>query len=308
MKAGFVVYSPEKKNRSIVILDEGELVAVEKSDGLKKTVFRMHPGDLVGVAALLEREPFKYTLEATRESKITLVNEECMESELKTLPVWLLAVIKALSSKTRKLKEAVFKARVQDTLCSLAQFLSLSTAEEKKSTHKAHSLTYRRSTDEKIKKIKLRDILDEFHWQTKIPTSVIQEDLKALARRRFIEFEKQGDDTWVKVLDGFLLDIFVDYQKAQSENRPWAPFKLSLQQKKILVTLSIISNEQKAESPVWLSHLQKKFPQADVGEWIAMQNLGWFKEGPKGQFSVNSDKVNYFLTALRYETNLKGVL
>ena len=65
VKAGFVVYSPETGERSIIILDEGELTAIDTADGDRKVVFKMHPGDLVGVASLLEREPFHLTIEAS---------------------------------------------------------------------------------------------------------------------------------------------------------------------------------------------------------------------------------------------------
>ena len=84
----------------------------------------MRPGDLVGVAALLEREPFKYELSASKDSKITLVTEECMESELKRLPLWLLALIRNLSAKTHLLKRAAIETRVRNSLKSLAEYLS----------------------------------------------------------------------------------------------------------------------------------------------------------------------------------------
>ena len=57
VKAGFVVYSPDSGERNIIILDEGELAAIDRNNGIKTTVFKMHPGDLVGVAAI-HYEPF----------------------------------------------------------------------------------------------------------------------------------------------------------------------------------------------------------------------------------------------------------
>ena len=119
VKAGFVVYSPGSEERNIVILEDGELVARETTPPYS-TVFTMRPGDLVGVAALLEREPFKYELSAAKDSKITLVGEDCMESELKRLPLWLLALIRSISAKTHQLKRSAIETRVQNTLLSLA--------------------------------------------------------------------------------------------------------------------------------------------------------------------------------------------
>ena len=118
VKAGFIVYSPKSEERCIVILEEGELVARETTPP-HSVVFTMRPGDLVGVAALLEREPFKYELSASKDSKITLVTEECMESELKRLPLWLLALIRSISAKTHQLKRSAIETRVQNTLLRL---------------------------------------------------------------------------------------------------------------------------------------------------------------------------------------------
>ena len=84
VKAGFVVYSHNDQERKIIILDKGELAAVDNTESPRKVMFTMQPGDLVGVAALLEREPFRYDLEATEDSEITVVSEDCMESELNT--------------------------------------------------------------------------------------------------------------------------------------------------------------------------------------------------------------------------------
>lgn len=287
VKAGFVVFSPDSKKRNIVILDKGELAAVERLGGIKNTIFKMHPGDLVGVAALLEREPFKYTIEATEDSTITVVTEECMESELKTLPVWLLAVIKSLSSKTRKFKEALYKPRCENTLKSLAEYCS--------------------HLNEK-KPYSIGELVREFHWLTKIPEPAILEDLKALGRRKFIVVHGTGGKTEVQISSALLLRLFADYQKAQDQNVAWPPFQLSLLQKKLLVKISTIDHTQKKDAPGWIAFFEGEGLKIDVGEWIKILHLGWFAPQNDNLFTPSTDKVKYFLAALRFETNIKGVL
>lgn len=287
VKAGFVVYTPGKDERSIIILNEGELIAVDKTDGNRKIVFRMHPGDLVGVASLLEREPFHLTIEASQDSEITLVSEECMESELKTLPVWLLAVIKTLSSKTRKLKASLYTTSASSTLVSFATYCSRLPAKQG---------------------IPLMNVIQEFSWLTKIKDKEIQEDAKALARRRFIEVNKVGEKAYLTIPEPFLLQLFVDYQRSIDKNGTWAPFSLSILQKKILVTLSTINTEKEMDGPSWLTLLAEKETEFNVGEWIKIQRMGWCTETEKGTYRINVNKINYFLTALRYETNIRGVL
>lgn len=287
VKAGFVVYSPSKGERSIIILNEGELVATDPADPTKSPVFKMHPGDLVGVASLLEREPLKYTIEATTDSDITLVNEDCMESELKTLPVWLLAVIKKLSSKTRKLKAAFYSTIAKNTIASLSEYCShLPKAEQ----------------------IPLTSIIQEFCWLTRIKESTLQEDVKALARRKFINLLKTDKGVMLMVPDPFLLQLFVDYQNALDKGNVWPPFGLSVMQKQILVNLSSIDEKKEMDAPAWLAYLKEKNSDINVGEWLKMQKLGWFTPGLKETFRINKKEINYFLTALCYEANIKGVL
>lgn len=287
VKAGFVVYTPGKDERSIIILNDGELIAVDKTDGNRKIVFRMQPGDLVGVASLLEREPFHLTIEASEESDITLVNEECMESELKTLPVWLLAVIKTLSSKTRKLKASLYSTSAPNTLVSFATFCSHFPAKQG---------------------VPLAKAIQEFNWLTKIKDKEIQEDAKALVRRRFVEINKVGDVAYLMVPDPFLLELFVDYQRSIDKEGTWAPFSLSILQKKILVILSTVNTDKEMDGPSWLTFLTEKESQFNVGEWIKLQKMGWCTETAKGTYRLNPGKINYFLTALRFETNIRGVL
>lgn len=64
VKAGFVVSSPEDEDKKIILLNEGELVALDPKAN-NKVVFKIHPGNLVGVGALLEREPVRYIFQAT---------------------------------------------------------------------------------------------------------------------------------------------------------------------------------------------------------------------------------------------------
>ena len=286
VKAGFVVYSPKSESRSIVILEEGELVARETTPP-HSVVFTMRPGDLVGVAALLEREPFKYELSASKDSRITVVTEECMESELKTLPLWLLALLRNLSAKTHQLKRSAIETRVQNTLKSLAEYLS----------HKPQKQEFN-----------LAELIREFSWLTKIPTATVQEDVKSLLRRQLVKLSQKNSRIFCAVPNTTLLKILVDYLD-QGDN--FTPYKLNFTQKKILVFLSTIDTDTRKSGPEWITFIQEKFPDADVGQWINLLQLEWFKRTDSSEgdlFTINSDKVQYVLKALRYETNIRGVL
>ena len=288
VKAGFVVYSPKSEMRSIVILEEGELVAREITPP-HSIVFTMRPGDLVGVAAMLEREPFKYELSASKDSRITIVGEDCMESELKRLPLWLLALIRSLSAKTHQLKRSTVETRVQNTLKSLAEYLC----------HKKEKVDYN-----------LAELIREFSFLTKISTKVAQEDFKSLLRRHLIKLSQKNGRIFCKIIDLQLMRILTDYLQCVEVEKEFIPYKLSIEQKKIMVFLSALEKPPAQTGPEWISFIQKTFPRTNISQWINLLQLDWFykTEDLPDLYHIHEEKIHYFLKALRYETNIRGVL
>ena len=287
VKAGFVVRSHNDSERKIVILEKGGLRAVDSSVTPRKELFKMRPGDLVGVATLLEREPIHYDLEATEMSDITIVSEDCMESELKNMPLWLLACIRELSGQNRQRRESLRKPRTENSLKSLAEFSRFM---------------------KKGKPYPMESLLQEFCWQTRVPVAAAKEDLKALCRRKFLELQKQGDTVCVIAPDPELLKLFVDYLDTLDQGKTWEPLRLTLNQKKALVMLSIIEASEVKDAPSWLAMFQQKGIDLTVADWIYMLGQGFFMEKDESHFSPVPEKVQYFLLALRYEINLRGVL
>ena len=287
VKAGFVVYSPDSGNRELVILDEGELIAVDKSGGNRDIKFRMHAGDIVGVASLFEREPFRYTLEASEDSTVTIISEECLESELKNIPIWLLAILRTLSVNTRLHKEAAHKTPVENTLMSLAEYCAQL---------------------ESGVKYPVDTLIREFNWLTRIPPVTIKADLKALLRRNFIGLVKEGESLQLVVHNATLMQIYSDYLYAREEGLVWEPLRLSLPQKRILVHLTTLKDGVEMEAPEWIRLLNERELPIDVAQWITLQDLGCFKQGLSNKFHVDMKKIEYFLTALRYDSSLRGAV
>jgi CRP-like cAMP-binding protein len=283
VKAGFVVSSPQDEDKKIILLNEGELVALDPKAN-NKVVFKILPGNLVGVGALLEREPIRYVFQATVDSTITIINDECMESELKSLPVWLLAVIKAISARTRKINESIRSAKTENTLASLASFCKFYKSDEFLQTNA---------------------LLQEFSWLTRTPVPAASEALKALIRRKLIVFH--GDKTCLSIPNPYLLGIFSDYQKAKDLDKPWPPFCLTLQQKRILVLLSTLENGTSKDATGWMSFFKERNLEITVADWLQIQQFEWFVER-NHQLSLDLKKINYFETALKYEQNIKGTV
>ena len=284
VKAGFVVSSPQDEDKKIILLNEGELVALDPKAN-NKVVFKIHPGNLVGVGALLEREPIRYVFQATVDSVITIIDDECMESELKALPVWLLAIIKAISARTRRINESIRAAKTDNPLASLASFCKFFKDDEFLQT---------------------KALLQEFSWLTKTPIPTASEALKALIRRKLVVFH--GDKSCLSIPNPDLLGIFVDYQKAKDLNKPWLPFSLTLQQKRILVLLSTLENGTSRDATDWIAFFKERNFEISVADWLQIQQFEWFTEKGNHLLALDLGKINYFETALKYEQNIKGTV
>ncbi len=286
VKAGFVVYAPNSEERCIVILNDGELEAREK-DSPHKIVFTMHPGDLVGVASLLEREPFKYQLVASRDSDITLITEECMESELTRLPLWLLAVIRSFCSKTRDYKQAALHLGAEDTLRSLAEFLS----QKKANTP-----------------LPLVDTIQEFALVSRIHHREIIQDVKGLVRRHFLELTRAGQKDCIQIPEPRLLEIFVEYLSTRNKDIPYKPYSLTKSQRQIVAFLVRQKRKVALEGVSWVKYLSENIPDATLSDWLILKNAGCFVDYGNGLFKIHENNLYKFFLALKFETNIKGVL
>ena len=284
VKAGFVVSSPQDEDKKIILLNEGELVALDPKAN-NSIAFRILPGNLVGVGALLERTPVRYIFQATVDSSITVINDECMESELKSLPVWLLAAIKAISARTRRINESIRAAKTDNPLASLASFCKYLNKDEQ---------------------VQPQPLLQEFAWLTKTPIPTATEALKTLIRRKMVIPHAETES--LSIPNPAVLGIFADYLKTLEQEKPWLPFKLTLPQKRILVWLSTLEPNTTKDASAWMTFFQEHHLETTVADWLQMQQFEWFIEKENHLLVLNANKINYFLTALQYEQNIKGTV
>src|SRR5574344_930322 len=114
VKAGSLVFKQGETAHEMCLVEEGELVAVT-GDGLGgKELFRLGKGSLVGVAAVLDNEPNKHDIKAVVDSRLAIIGGAAIASLLKTAPIWFLAALKTLTSRTRLLREGFSKPLFAD--------------------------------------------------------------------------------------------------------------------------------------------------------------------------------------------------
>lgn len=285
VKAGFLVFKPEETARQLIIVNEGQLIAFELKNGKKHSVFEMHPGDLIGVASLLEKEKVLYHIEAVTDSKITIIDEECMESQLTKTPVWLVALMKSLSLRTREIKNSKKISISKNTLQSLAAFLYY----------------------KKEQQLPLVETVLEFSWQTRCPIKTAYADLKYLNRKNIIQLKSSESNTEEAILidEPLLLSILIDYISSREAQVPYPPFQLSALEKECLAFLSSYPKTEELESNSWLKILQAKNALVSVSEVIRLQEQGMFIRNQENYFSIDQEKIKKYLLAIQYENNIK---
>lgn len=282
VKAGFVVSTPQDEKKKIILVNSGELVAIDKNAG-NKVIFNILPGNLIGVASLLEREPMRYSIVAKVDSDLTIIDDSCMDSELKSLPVWLLGVIKSISARTHKIKDASKSAKVTNPVKSLATFCASIPSGETRP---------------------IQQLLKEFSWLTRVPQAVAAQALQSLIRRKIVIIFK--DRQKIQVPDANLLQVYADYLDSVENETTWYPFKLTIEQKKVLVLLSTLDQGTEKDGSGWITFFKEHNQDISITEWFKLQQYGWFQKTDASLLALDSDKVNYYLLALRFESNIRG--
>jgi hypothetical protein len=156
----------------------------------------------------------------------------------------------------------------------------------------------------------LTELIREFRFLTKIPAATIQEDVKAIFRRHLIKLSQKDERIYCRVVDSELMRIFADYQQSIDSGKDFIPYKLIILQKRLLIFLAPLEMTEPKTSPEWISFIQERFKDVEVSQWINLLKLEWLRkvDGDNDRYEMDKKTIRYFLKALRYETNIRGVL
>ncbi len=287
--AGSLVFKQGDETREMYLVDEGELVALDIEGSQEKELFRMGKGSLVGVASLFEHEPKRHSVKALTEARLSVVSEACMTSILKAAPVWLLAVIRSITSRTRAARKHTREPMFQDPLQSFAQFL------------------YLRYSGNPLK---LRAVLQEFSWQTRATEESGHDAIRSLVRRGMLSLTA-GDresDSKIVVDKPLLLNLLVDFLVCEKSGKMFPPFSLSAREKACLEFLNLEEVFLTRDSRDWLKYLQIASPETSAAEIIRLQELGILhREKVSGHLKLQRSKLEFFLLAIHHEASIRGI-
>lgn len=288
VQAGFVVYSPETPIKQLLIVEEGCLGAFQCESRSHKAVFELRKGDMIGVASLLEKEAIPWKIIALEESKYCVVNEESMESQLSFVPVWLVALIKSLSMRTRELKSLKKKTPAPHLLHSLTLYLF----------------------HQKQEALELDRVLKEFSFLTRATATVTLQALRYLENKGFLKLKKQSESqsTHIVFPEPLITAVLLDFWDAKQSKNHFFPFQLSDTELSCLESFLKSPVDFPMESAGYLQWLQDLTPSISVKEWIHFQSLGLFFQKEDGTFQADFYKIEKALLAIRHAPSLRKII
>ena len=289
VKAGSLVFKQGETAHEMCLVEEGELVAVT-GDGLhEKELFRLGKGSLVGVAAVLDNEPNKHDIKAVVDSRLTIIGGAAIASLLKTAPIWFLAALKTLTSRTRLLREGFSKPLFTDCLQSFARFLSL--------RYKGTPLSQ-------------KELLREYCWQTRASEDDARAVLRTLVRRNMIKiFTEKGEDNPGIVIDQpELLVLLTEYISCTGSDKKFPPFELSQRECSFLEFLSLEEHQFTRDMNGWAQYLQVADPSASQEDVSRLYKMGIFRHDKEGNgLRLQGTALRHFLLAIHNETSISGL-
>lgn len=271
------------------LVEEGELVAVT-GDGLGgKELFRLGKGSLVGVAAVLDNEPNKHDIKAVVDSRLAIIGGAAIASLLKTAPIWFLAALKTLTSRTRLLREGFSKPLFADCLQSFARFLSL--------RYKGTPLSQ-------------KELLREYCWQTRASEDDVRAVLRTLVRRNMIKIstEKGEDNPGIVIDQPELLVLLTEYISCTGSGKKFPPFELSQRERSFLEFLSLEEHQFTRDMNGWTQYLQVADPTASQEDIFRLYRMGIFRHDKEGNgLRLQGTALHHFLLAVHNETSISGL-
>jgi CRP-like cAMP-binding protein len=192
--------------KEVYLLKTGE-VAVLKGEGTEQIeLTRLGPGAVIGEMALLDNQSRSATIKATQKSQVTIISEAIFVSVLKTLPSWLLAILKVISNRLRSANSQLSGSITNDVRRSLAFYFI-------NKQHLAQCL----AANEPKPQNEYFACLDEFTFQTRCSKAQFNEALSALSKVGFLKLVKDKDaNRIIQVPDLELLDIYCEFRTNQA--------------------------------------------------------------------------------------------
>lgn len=107
VKAGETIIQEKKPCHALFIIQEGQLEVYKVKDGERIPLAVIGSGEYVGEAALLLNRPHTSNVVALTDCKLTQIDKESIDAQLKNTPPWFLSLTKGLITRLHKLNDVL---------------------------------------------------------------------------------------------------------------------------------------------------------------------------------------------------------
>ena len=114
VKAGDMLIQEKKPCHALYIVQEGQLEVYKIKEGNRIPIAVIGSGEYVGEAALLLDRPHSSNVVALTDCKLTQIDKEAIDSQLKNTPAWFLSLTKGLITRLHKVNDILHRNGLVD--------------------------------------------------------------------------------------------------------------------------------------------------------------------------------------------------
>jgi CRP/FNR family transcriptional regulator, cyclic AMP receptor protein len=109
-----IVFREGEESKGIYIIQEGRVEIFKKREDVEVIVSEMTAGEVIGIVSLFSKDPLTSSARASTNVVLGFYNTRKLDEELKTMPVWVQAVIKDAVARLRGVIEKLIEMKVQE--------------------------------------------------------------------------------------------------------------------------------------------------------------------------------------------------
>jgi CRP-like cAMP-binding protein len=235
-KPGDIVFEEGSRNRELFIVQEGKVGVYKVTPDGEAEIARIEKGAVIGEMSLLDNMPRSATVKAIDATKLMVVNELTFQTALKTVPVWLVSIIRIVVSRLRDANKRVEAAVLRDKDRGLISLMLLMLPSMKHEFSSADALDY-------------DTVLREGYYVCRLKKKEIVHILDGLADRKIITIAGDaGLPKHIVVPDTEVLGLFAEYLQVKSQKKTFKETDVPDEYIALLSNIAYVAQKSGAET------------------------------------------------------------
>ena len=255
-KEGEVLFKEGERGREMYIIKEGEIRISRESKEGEIELARLQNGAILGEMSLLDNLPRSATGTATKQTQVTLVNEQIFTATMQIVPAWLASIIRIITSRIRDANKRVGQSILRNREEGVSSLMSL-------------LLDNNRKIVGNLVALDLEFVVMESYYTCKLGKQATLTVLQNIAKRGIVELGKDtAGKEFVYIKDLEVLGLFVEYQRLKARGRNFVEMGIPDNEVDMLNNIIYVSQKSGKETKAGT-----KLPMKAFLEDMAQKNL-----------------------------------